>query len=192
MGSSPTKKNSDLKPQTDASEEEQTDLGVTFSGSAEDGHHVSAQDERLCEVLGTKNPETAHGLITHCIKVLRNDEASDEAPCNDERIFMASAVDEIGPRDGLEAMLATQMAATHVAVIRSARWLANAETIPQVQSHYTGYNKLTRTFAAQMETLRKYRNGGKQTVTVQHVNVEDGGQAIVGNVDTRGRGRNEK
>ena len=63
MGSSPTKKKTDLKPQTDASEEEQTDLGVTFSGSAEDGHHVSAQDERLCEVLGTKNPETAHGLI---------------------------------------------------------------------------------------------------------------------------------
>ena len=34
--------------------------------------------------------------------------------------------------------------------------------------------------------LRKHRNGGKQTVTVQHVNVEDGGQAIVGNVDAGG------
>ena len=41
MGSSPTKKKTDLKPQTDASEEEQTDFGVTFSASAEDGHHVS-------------------------------------------------------------------------------------------------------------------------------------------------------
>jgi len=28
-------------------------------------------------------------------------------------------------------------------------------------------------------TLSKVRTGGKQTVTVQHVNVSDGGQAVV-------------
>jgi len=39
----------------------------------------------------------------------------------------------------------------------------------------------------QMETLRKHRNGGKQTVTVQHVNVSDGGKAIVGDVSHGGR-----
>jgi hypothetical protein len=43
-----------------------------------------------------------------------------------------------------------------------------------------------------MEALRKHRNGGKQTVTVQHVNVEDGGQAIVGDVQSGGRGKNGK
>jgi hypothetical protein len=39
------------------------------------------------------------------------------------------------------------------------------------------FTKLTRTFAAQMEALN-----GEQKVTVQHVTVSDGGQAIVGNV----------
>ena len=45
-----------------------------------------------------------------------------------------------------------------------------------------------RAYVAQMEALRKHRNGGKQTVTVQHVNVAEGGQAIVGNVETGGEG----
>ncbi|MEH6648333.1 hypothetical protein [Sulfitobacter sp.] len=58
----------------------------------------------------------------------------------------------------------------------------------QVKAHYSGFNKLARTYTAQMEALRKHRNGGRQTVTVQHVNVENGGQAIVGNVQT-GEGR---
>ena len=42
--------------------------------------------------------------------------------------------------------------------------------------------KLARTYAAQMETLKKCRRGGEQTVNVKHVHVQDGGQAIVGNV----------
>jgi len=72
-------------------------------------------------------------------------------------------------------------------MIRSGRWLANSERVDQVQAHYNGYTKLARTYVSQMEALRKHRNGGKQTVTVQHVNVQDGGQAIVGNVGDRGR-----
>jgi hypothetical protein len=125
------------------------------------------------------------------MKALNVNEASDDYAGNDERGFMIGIVNELAPRDAVERMLAVQMAATHVAIIRSARWLAHAERVEQVQAHYSGFNKLTRTFAAQMEALRKHRNGGKQVVQVQHVNVNDGGQAIVGNVqhggDSNGR-----
>ena len=75
---------------------------------------------------------------------------------------------------------------------RSGRWLANAESIDQVTAHYSGYTKLARTYAAQVETLRKHRNGGKQTVRVERVNVESGAQAIVGNVSHGGRVEDEK
>ena len=34
-----------------------------------------------------------------------------------------------------------------------------------------------------MEALKRYRAGGEQKVTVQHVSVNEGGQAIVGNVN---------
>jgi hypothetical protein len=34
-----------------------------------------------------------------------------------------------------------------------------------------------------MEALKRYRSGGEQKVTVHHVSVNEGGQAIVGNVN---------
>lgn len=39
-------------------------------------------------------------------------------------------------------------------------------------------------FATQVEALRRLRSGGSQFVRVEHVHVNDGGCAIVGNVST--------
>ena len=126
--------------------------------------------------------------MRHCFKVLKANEASDEFAGHDERSFMLAMVAEFKPRDTVERLLAVQMAATHVAMVRSARWLASSETVDQVKAHYSGHTKLARTYAAQVETLRKHRNGGKQTVRVERVNVESGGKAIVGDVSHRGEG----
>jgi hypothetical protein len=79
-------------------------------------------------------------------------------------------------------MLAAQMAAVHMASMTFARRLAQVEDIPRQDSAERAFNKLTRTFATQMEALKRYRTGGEQKVTVQHVSVSEGGQAIVGNV----------
>jgi hypothetical protein len=49
------------------------------------------------------------------------------------------------------------------------------------------FTKLTQTFAAQMEALKRYRTGGEQKAKVQHVTVGDGGQAIVANVHAKRR-----
>ena len=51
-----------------------------------------------------------------------------------------------------------------------------------------GLTKLTRTYAAQTEALKRYRSGGEQKMTVQHVHVAEGGQAIVGNVSAPAEG----
>jgi len=48
-------------------------------------------------------------------------------------------------------------------------------------------NKLARTFTTQMEALKKYRTGGERKMTVEHVTVNEGGQAIVGNVSRGGQ-----
>jgi hypothetical protein len=42
--------------------------------------------------------------------------------------------------------------------------------------------KLARSFCTQVEALKRYRSRGAQKMTVQHVHVAEGGQAIVGNV----------
>jgi hypothetical protein len=167
------------------------DLGVKVSGSAQTGHKIElAQESAICRIFGTSDEVQANAFLSHCLKPLKADEASDEHPGNDERTFMLSVVRDIAPRDAIERMLAVQMATTHVATIRQGRRMATADQLPQFDSHERAYNKLARTFAAQVEALRKHRNGGRQTVTVQHVNVSDGGQAIVGNVKSGG-GNNE-
>ena len=42
--------------------------------------------------------------------------------------------------------------------------------------------RLARTFPAQIDALNRYRSHGEPAITVQNVKVEDGGNAIVGNV----------
>ena len=85
-------------------------------------------------------------------------------------------------------MLAAQMAVVHMATLTFARRLAHVETIPQQDSAERAFNRLAQTFTAQLEALKRYRTGGEQKVTVKHVTVNEGGQAIVGNVSHGGRG----
>ena len=115
---------------------------------------------------------------------------TDEAGTN----FTLSIVKGIEPRDQIEAMLAAQMAAVHMASMTFARRFASVENIPQQDSAERAFNKLTRTFAAQMAALKEYRSKGEQKMTVQHVHVAEGGQAIVGNVNAppEGGGAREK
>ncbi len=102
--------------------------------------------------------------------------------------FMLSVVNGIKPKDQIETMLAVQMTAVHMATMRFARSLARSENIPQQDSAERALNKLARTYAIQMEALKRHRTGGEQKVTVQHVSVSEGGQAIVGNVTQTPRG----
>ena len=83
-------------------------------------------------------------------------------------------------------MLAVQMAATHGAMMAAANTLNHVKLIQQIDSAERRFNKLARTFTAQVEALKRYRSKGEQKVTVEHVHVHDGGQAIVGNVEGGG------
>ncbi len=88
-------------------------------------------------------------------------------------------------------MLAAQMGAIHMATMTLARRLNHVETIPQQDAAERALNKLARTFATQVQTLKKYRSKGEQVVRIERVTVKDGGQAVVGNVQTGGRGNDE-
>lgn len=93
---------------------------------------------------------------------------------------LVGIVHGIGPQDHLEALLATQMAATHATALEMLRRSHGELSTDQVDSCVTRAARLMRTFTAQVTALKDYRNKGQQTVTVQHVDVRDGGQAIVG------------
>jgi len=91
---------------------------------------------------------------------------------------------DIAPQDALEGMLAVQMLTSHnLAMEMTRRALVDGQTAEGVTQNVNRATKLMNVFKSQVETLQKYRAKGQQEVTqVQHVTVNEGGQAIVGNV----------
>ena len=141
----------------------------------------------LADTFGTADHEMATGLLSQLADASR----TGKVPTKKELDFMLSVVRGINPRDETEALLACQIAAIHNATMVAACRLNHVSTIPQQDSASNMLNKLARTFASQVEALKKYRSAGEQTIKVQHVTVNDGGQAIVGNV-SRGGGGTDK
>lgn len=94
---------------------------------------------------------------------------------------------DLSPQNALEGMLAMQMSAVHnMAMEMTARAMIDNQTVDGVDRNVNRVTKLMRTFTAQIDTLEKLRGQRQQKVTVEHVHVHQGGQAIVGNVEHKG------
>lgn len=146
---------------------------------------VSGDFRRL--ELTISHPDVSGGLVTQIAALGSYGKQIDEGASN----FALGFIDAMQPKDAAEALLFAQMAAIHQATMIMARRLNHVENIPQQDSAERAFNKLGRTFAAQMDTLKRYRSKGQQTVRVERVTVHDGGQAVVGNVSHEG-GRQKK
>ena len=87
------------------------------------------------------------------------------------------------PKDEIEGALVVEMAATHAAVMAV---LARLDAALAPERHVAAFGStaacLMRAYAIQVEILRRLRNSGQQHVRVEHVYVNDGGQAVIGNV----------
>ena len=99
---------------------------------------------------------------------------------------MLSVIKAVEPTNELESLLAAQMAAVHVAMMHMAALLSCATTLKQQDSAERAMNKLARTFTTQLEALKRYRTGGQQKITIEHVHVHEGGQAIMGIIEGGG------
>jgi hypothetical protein len=136
---------------------------------------------------GAGNLTVAHGLLAHVASLGSHKKRVDEEATN----FALGFLDSMQPRDAAEALLMTQMATIHMATMMLARRLNHVETIPQQDAAERALNKLTRSYAVQLDTLKRYRSKGQQVVRVERVTVENGAQAVVGNVTHGGRGTDE-
>lgn len=98
----------------------------------------------------------------------------------------------IQPRDEIEGMLAIQMIAVHnMAMETVKRAMITGQTFEGREANINHATKMLRTFTTQMEALKRYRTGDQQKVIIEHVHVNEGGQAIVGMVN-RGEGNDGK
>jgi hypothetical protein len=139
----------------------------------------------LALVFGTTEAAVVSILLNSLISAAC-DGTPGHPPTEEDVNGVLAAVHGIRANDEIEAMLAVQMVATHFAATRALRRLKGSDTLPQRDSNGNLAVKLLRTFAAQTEALQRYRGKGQQKVTVEHVHVHTGGQAIVGSVSQSG------
>ncbi|WP_146590127.1 hypothetical protein [Puniceibacterium confluentis] len=127
------------------------------------------------EYYGMKSRAAASGVLVSAMQVLGVQSAI-------YRDFVIALAEDIEPRDGIEAMLVTQMGATHVALAITSERMSDAPNWTLRESYERSMTRLSRTYLAQMDALKKYRAKAQQVVRVERVTVHEGGQAIVGPV----------
>jgi hypothetical protein len=112
----------------------------------------------------------------------------DKAARNKQYGATVAALVGIGPRDELEGMLAAQLLAAHNAAMECyRRAMLGEQTFEGRRENLSQANKLSRTYAVLLDALNRHRGKGQQKVTVEHVHVHQGGQAIVGAVNSAGK-----
>ena len=136
-------------------------------------------------LMGMKTQDAALGVLLSAINAMGE---KGEA----YRTLAAAIFAELEPRDAIEAMLIAQMTATHT-LMTTLAGRAFDQGNPQVrEAQERSMTRLSRTYIAQMDAIKKYRAKAQQTVRVERVTVNEGGQAIVGDVSHRGRVDDEK
>jgi hypothetical protein len=143
---------------------------------------------QLMDTFGTGSIEFTNRMLSQLANGMHRQGVTHDRGVN----TALAAVAAVKPENEIEAMLAVQMAATHDAAMHMLATAKNASTIPTIDSCGSLATKLLRTYALQVEALARLRRGGEQKVTVEHVHVYPGGQAIVGNVQHSGGGVAQK
>jgi hypothetical protein len=138
--------------------------------------------QRLNKALGT----TSSDFVNASLLQLQAAARSPFGTISETHINAALAmVEAAAPKDEIEAALAVQMACTHTAAMAVLAKMEGAFTSERrVVAFASAAARLMRAYATQVEVLRRLRTGGQQFVRVEHVHVNDGGQAVIGNVKT--------
>jgi hypothetical protein len=143
----------------------------------------------LQKATGAKNDLLAAFLLLQAHRASVPEAALDKAKGRDllaqirpvEQVLLG-----IAPKDELEGILAVQMVSVHNVAMRLLERASRTQLPLDTESRaILQAQKLMRTFVDQLEALNRYRGKGQQKVTVEHVTVNHGGQAIVGSVETK-------
>jgi hypothetical protein len=113
-----------------------------------------------------------------------------EQPTQSELSFGLNALAGLKPENTAELLLCTQMVAVHEATMEMLTRAKMADHLAQLQEFGALATKLLSLFERQFSTLMKVRRP-QQTVRVEHISVNAGAQAVIGNVNTGARALNQ-
>ena len=185
-----TKKRSSALPSTEESErEEQGDSPISIGPpkleqtSSETGLSLDERDSvKFAEAFGLSDFDAAIGLLEGVAKVFHPQGVN-----VDTANRLLAILHDIKPRDPIEGMIATQiLGVNHAAMLMTRRIVTSDGSIVQTEVAVNLACKLQRTLVALVEALHRYRSGGQQRVVVEHVHVNEGGQAVVGTIQSKG------
>lgn len=136
---------------------------------------------QLAAATGSTVPHAQEQLMQQLLRISGN---SSVAPAV-ELSNVLSAMLELAPKDPVEGRLAVQMICTHKAAMDLLRKGIRGEQSIELADFYLKHSeRLMRLFNLQIDSLSRYRGKGptEQKMTVEHVHVHEGGQAVLGNV----------
>jgi hypothetical protein len=169
-----------------AKREKKRSRGRHLSDASSNGNSLSKQEPESLRIFGTNNPDSTRALEEQLFAVATTFTGNDLQNFK----YGLATIKGIGPRDELEGLLAVQMIGVHsLAVACLIRASLKGQTQEGMDANIHRATKLLRTFTAQMEALNRHRGKVGQQMVVGNVNVNEGGQAIVGAVRHDGRGK---
>ncbi|MBA2650115.1 MAG: hypothetical protein H0U75_11110 [Legionella sp.] len=96
----------------------------------------------------------------------------------------------LGAKGLLQNLLVTQLLGVHELQQKLLSCANRAMNYPEHSQYYVNaLTKLSNAFIQQINTLQKLQGNSQQKVVVEHLHINDGGQAIVGQVNTKGVGQ---
>ena len=142
----------------------------------------------LAKATGTDNEQLQLQRLQSVLNTIWLTDARDENAGRKAIAAVLASLEKIAPLDELEGMLAAQMVATHNTAVDCMRLaMLPEQTYEGRQDNLKHAVKFLNLYTRQLEALDKHRGHGQQNVTVDNVQVHAGGQAIVGNVNTKDR-----
>lgn len=140
------------------------------------------------KATGTRDEQLGIHLLTQVVKTLWLPSTMSEEERSKAVRSAIAALKGIAPRGEIEGMLAAQMVGTHNAAMDCLRRaMIPGQSFEWREQNLKHATKLLGVYTRQLEALDKHRGKGQQKITVEHVQVHAGGQAIVGNVEASGQ-----
>jgi len=166
-------------------------ISLNFETSEENIKPENIYNEKLCELTGTKNRELAANIIKDAASAICG-----YSNFGSKKNIVLQSLSEQQPKDIHEARLCAQAAALYSQGLdyldRARSVLFDEGTFAKDHWHIIFMKAAVRLLDLHTKTvteLARYKQNGEQRIIVQHVQVNDGGQAIVGGVLNRSGGK---
>lgn len=144
---------------------------------------LARMNAKFCQLTGTTTKSGADRIINQMASILvwgRNDAVEKKV------VAALDLVVELAPANATQALLAVQMLGVHeAALLFLQRATSEAQTFEGCDANVLRATRLMRLFSEQAELIARLKGKtSQQKVTVEHVHIHQGGQAIVGAVTT--------